>query len=111
VYFDAGTVGDSVQVDITTTGPTSITRAWNILVTQIGCNDPWRLEFAVQSKCFGLFLNIYIATKINYYDKHLFLSVLKSRSGIIVISGGTVALNTMQLQLHHGQHFSHSHFS
>jgi hypothetical protein len=38
-----------VVVDINTAlGSSATTRLWNILVTQIGCNDPWRYRPAVK---------------------------------------------------------------
>jgi len=41
MYYEVGSSGDSVQLDISLTGTTD-DRSWNILVSQIACTDPWR---------------------------------------------------------------------
>ena len=41
VYFDVGVTGDSLELTFSLVGDAQ-QRQWNILVTQIGCNDPWR---------------------------------------------------------------------
>lgn len=57
MYFDVGVTGDSLELTFSLVGDAQ-QRQWNILVTQIGCNDPWRAP----ADCFqyhtGMFGNI-----------------------------------------------------
>jgi len=40
MYYEVGSEGDTLEVSISLTGTDD--RRWNILVSQICCNDPWR---------------------------------------------------------------------
>ena len=57
VYFDVGVAGDSLEVTFSLTGSTT-SRQWNILVTQLGCSDPWRAPADCLQYHTGIFGNI-----------------------------------------------------
>ena len=44
MYYEVGSPGDTVTLDISLTGSV-LERKWNILATQIACTDPWRFSF------------------------------------------------------------------